>query len=403
MKAFELSGPLVKAVAQAELTAKQNVIKTREKEIRSSDIKLLESLVKELHTLDNTPNKMYEQAGPGRRHPNGKAKIEYAKGKDCHRWLNGDCNRKECIFKHDPSKKGKDPTADKPDKDHTKPDKDLLTNAAADEKNQDCKFWARGQCVRGGKCPQKHDPAKGRPHKNKDTNSEMPKDMQGIMTRLAQLEAEAQTNIFSGPSAAVEQTTSRDILNIPKRTKRAAEAAGVTSYVQLGSSVRSGAARAEFGIVINADTLAQLSERDSVQHGERDDEKAPCMESSAGNIQQRQYVRNFEYEYQDRENAITITNDKTGASEIQREEQGIKLALAQIVSVRDYIESVVGSLQDSDLEVFDFMLRYQEEIGEVVPEIYHMLQSDNAFDDVELQDRLIVIQLCTERHEHYSE
>jgi hypothetical protein len=37
------------------------------------------------------------------------------------------------------------------------------------------------------------------------------------------------------------------------------------------------------------------------------------------------------------------------------------------------------------------MLRYREEICEVVPEIYHMLQSDNAFDDVELQDPLIVI------------
>jgi hypothetical protein len=345
MKAFELSGPLVKVVAQAELTAKQSVIKTKEKEIRSSDIKLLESLVRELHTLDSTLNKMYQQAGPGRRHPNGKAKIEYANGKDCHRWLNGDYNRKECIFNHDPSKKGKDPTAGKPDKDPTKADKDLLTNAAADEKNQTCKFWARGQCVEGGKCPQKHDPAKGRPHKSKDTNSEMPKDMQGIMTRLAQLEAAAQTHIFSGPSAAVEQTTSRDILSIPERTKRAAEAVGVTSYVQLGSSVRSGAARAEFtGVVLDADTLAQLSERDSVQHGERDHEKAPCMESSAGNIQQRQYVRNFEYEYQNRENAITIINDNTGASEIQREEQGIKLALAQIVAARDYFEAAVGSV-----------------------------------------------------------
>jgi hypothetical protein len=162
MKAFELLCPHVKAVAQAEMTAKQSVIKAKEKEIRSSDIKLLESLVKELHTLDSTLNKMYQQAGPGRRHPNGKAKIEYAKGKDCHWWFNGDCNRKECIFKHDPSKKGKDPTAGKPDKDPTKADKHLLTNAAADEKNQDGKFWARGQCVKGGKCPQKHDPAKGR-------------------------------------------------------------------------------------------------------------------------------------------------------------------------------------------------------------------------------------------------
>jgi hypothetical protein len=56
----------------------------------------------------------------------------------------------------------------------------------------------------------------------------MPKDMQGIMTRLAQLEAAAQTNTFSGPSAVVDQTQSRDILSIPERTKRAAAAAGVT-------------------------------------------------------------------------------------------------------------------------------------------------------------------------------
>jgi hypothetical protein len=181
---------------------------------------------------------------------------------------------------------------------------------------------------KGGKCPQKHDPAQGSPHKSKDTNSEMPKDMKGIMTRLAQLEAAAQTNIFSGPSAAVEQTTSRDILSIPERTKRTAEAAGVTSYVQLGSSVRSGAARAEFtGIVIDADTFAQLGERDSVQQ--------PCCTESLSRAAQE---------------SITITNDNTGASEIQ-----------------------------------------QEEIYEVVPEIYHMLQSDNAFDDVELQDPLIVI------------
>jgi hypothetical protein len=82
--------------------------------------------------------------------------------------------------------------------------KDLLTNAAADDKNQDCKFLACGQCVKGGKCPQKHDPTKGRRHKRKDTNSEMPKDMQGIMTRLAQLEAAAQTNVFSGSSVTVE-------------------------------------------------------------------------------------------------------------------------------------------------------------------------------------------------------
>jgi hypothetical protein len=89
------------------------------------------------------------------------------------------------------------------------------------------------------------------------------------MTRLVQLEDAAKTNIFSGPSVGVEQTTSRDILSIPERTNRSAEAAGVTSYVHLGRSVRSGVARAEFtGIVIDADTLAQLGERDSVQHCE---------------------------------------------------------------------------------------------------------------------------------------
>jgi hypothetical protein len=198
MKTFELSGPLVKAVAQTELIVKQSVIKAKEKGIRSSDIKLLESLVKEFHTLDSTLNKMYHQEGSVRRYPNGKAKIEYAKGKDCHRWLNGDCNRKECIFKHDPSKKGKDPTAGKPDKDPTKADKDLLTNASGDEKNQDCKFWARGQFVKGCKCQQKHDLTKDRPYKSKDTNSEMPKNIQGIMTRVSQLESVTQTNTFSG-------------------------------------------------------------------------------------------------------------------------------------------------------------------------------------------------------------
>jgi hypothetical protein len=63
-------------VAQAELTVKQSVNKAKEKEMRSSDIKLLESLVKELYTLDSTLNKMYQQAGPGRGHPNGKAKLQ---------------------------------------------------------------------------------------------------------------------------------------------------------------------------------------------------------------------------------------------------------------------------------------------------------------------------------------
>jgi hypothetical protein len=86
VKTFELSGPLVRTlkVRLSELFFFQ------EKEIRSSDIKLLESPVKELHTLDVTLNKMYQQAGPVRGHPNGKAKIEYSKVKDCHKWLNGD-------------------------------------------------------------------------------------------------------------------------------------------------------------------------------------------------------------------------------------------------------------------------------------------------------------------------
>ena len=51
VKVFELSGPLVKSVAQAELAAKQSVIKAKEKELRSTDLKVLESLVKELHIL----------------------------------------------------------------------------------------------------------------------------------------------------------------------------------------------------------------------------------------------------------------------------------------------------------------------------------------------------------------
>jgi hypothetical protein len=67
--------------------------------------------------------------------------------------------------------------AGKPDNNATKSGEDLLTNisfgslrnaAVSDEKNQDCRFWARGQCVKGNKCPQKHDPAKDRPHKGKD-------------------------------------------------------------------------------------------------------------------------------------------------------------------------------------------------------------------------------------------
>jgi hypothetical protein len=167
----------------------------------------------------------------------------------------------------------------------------------------------------------------------------MPKDMQGIMTRLTQLEAVTQTNTFSGPSGAVEQTTSRDIsvfLSKP-RGQLKQSVSPHTFNLEVPFEVEW---LAEFtGIVIDADTLAQLSERDSVQHGERDHEKTPCMQSPPGNIQQRQYVRNFEYEYQNRENTITIINDNTGVSEIQREEQGIKLALAQIVAASTGLRS----------------------------------------------------------------
>jgi hypothetical protein len=42
MKAFKLSDPIVKAVAQAELTVKQSVTKAKEKELRSGDVKVLE-------------------------------------------------------------------------------------------------------------------------------------------------------------------------------------------------------------------------------------------------------------------------------------------------------------------------------------------------------------------------
>ncbi len=81
VKAFELSGPLVKSVAQAELAAKQSVIKAKEKELRPSDLKVLESLVKELHNLDCSLNKMFQQTGSGRGPPNGKVKMtEYANG-----------------------------------------------------------------------------------------------------------------------------------------------------------------------------------------------------------------------------------------------------------------------------------------------------------------------------------
>ena len=116
MKAFELSGPIVKSVAQAELTVKNSVSKAKEKELRSSDVKVLETLAKEISALGSSLNKMFQQAESGRGPPRGKDnKAEYAKSRDCHKWLNGECNRKDCIFKHDPSKKDAHHSADKPD------------------------------------------------------------------------------------------------------------------------------------------------------------------------------------------------------------------------------------------------------------------------------------------------
>jgi hypothetical protein len=72
--------------------------------------------------------------------------------------------------------------------------------------------------------------------------------MQEIITRLALLEAAgAQANTFSGPSATVVQTASRDILSISER-------------------------------------LAQYGERELVQNGERELGRAPSTELSAGHI-----------------------------------------------------------------------------------------------------------------------
>ena len=86
MTAFELSGPIVKEVAQAELTVKQSVNKAKEKEPRSIDTKVLESLSKEIHTLDSSLNKMFQQVESDRGPPHVKdKKAEYAKSRDCHK------------------------------------------------------------------------------------------------------------------------------------------------------------------------------------------------------------------------------------------------------------------------------------------------------------------------------
>ncbi len=80
MEAFELSGPIVKEVAQTELTVKQSVNKAKEKETRSSDTKVLESLSKEIHTLDSSLNKMFQQAGPDRGIPTDMTKVRVCQG-----------------------------------------------------------------------------------------------------------------------------------------------------------------------------------------------------------------------------------------------------------------------------------------------------------------------------------
>ena len=74
MKAFELSVLIVKAVAQAELTVKQSVIKAKDKELRSSDVKVLENLAKEVSVLDSSLNKMFKQAESGLESSHGKDK-----------------------------------------------------------------------------------------------------------------------------------------------------------------------------------------------------------------------------------------------------------------------------------------------------------------------------------------
>ena len=211
MKEFELSVPIVKAVAQAELTVKQSVTKVKDKELRSSDVKVLENLVKEVSVLASSLNKCSSRRNHGK-----DKKAEYVMSRDCHKWLNGECNHKDCPFKHDPSKKDTDPSTGKPDSSDAKGvQTDVPQDVVVDEKDQGCKFWASGECPKGDKCRLKHDPVKGRPHDLVKKGKVTDPVIQEIITRLAQLEAAgAQANTFSDPSAAVVQTASRDILNI---------------------------------------------------------------------------------------------------------------------------------------------------------------------------------------------
>ena len=138
---------------------------------------------------------------------------------------------------------------------------DVPRGVVVDEKDQDCKFWVCGTYTKGDKCGRKHDPVKGRPNDPAKKGKVTDPSIQEIITRLTQLEtAGTQANTISGPSAAVVQPASRDILRISERSKREAEADDIISY---RVDARSGAARAEFmGIIMTADNLAQDGERE---------------------------------------------------------------------------------------------------------------------------------------------
>ena len=86
MKAFEWSVPIVKSVDEAELSVKQRVDKVKEKELRSSDVKVLENFSKEVSVLTSSLNKMFKQVESDRGPSHGKDKqTEYDKSRDCHK------------------------------------------------------------------------------------------------------------------------------------------------------------------------------------------------------------------------------------------------------------------------------------------------------------------------------
>ena len=108
---------------------------------------------------------------------------------------------------------------------------------------------------------------------------------------IPQRAAGTQAKTFSGPSATLVQTASRDILIISDRSKRAVQAVGIISY---RSDVRSGTVRAELTVIImSADNLTQDGERELVQDGERELGRVPSTEPSAGHIQQHPHARIF--------------------------------------------------------------------------------------------------------------